>query len=89
MSAPGGAGRLGVVGAGTMGAGIAQVAALAGFETHLHDPFPDALDRGLEAIRAGLEKGVQRGRWTGGDAELALQRVHRADRIEDLAGAIW
>ena len=42
--------RLGVVGAGTMGAGIAQVAALAGFETHLHDPFAEALDRGLETI---------------------------------------
>ena len=77
--------RLGVVGAGTMGAGIAQVAALAGFETHLHDPFPEALDRGLETIRSGLEKGVKRGRWSDGDAELALQRVHRAERVEDLA----
>ena len=56
---------LGVVGAGTMGAGIAQVAALAGFETHLHDPFAEALDRGLETLRIGLEKGVKRGRWTG------------------------
>ena len=77
--------RLGVVGAGTMGAGIAQVAALAGYETYLHDPFAEALDRGLETIRVGLEKGVQRGRWTGGDAELALQRVHAAKRIDDLA----
>ncbi len=78
--------RLGVVGAGTMGAGIAQVAALAGYETHLHDPFAEALDRGLGTIRTGLEKGVQRGRWTGGDAELALQRVHRAEAIAELAG---
>ena len=77
---------VGVVGAGTMGAGIAQVAALGGFETYLHDPFADALERGLETIRAGLEKGVQRERWTGGDAELALQRTHRAQRVEDLAG---
>jgi len=77
--------RVGVVGAGTMGAGIAQVAALAGYETRLHDPFAEALDRGLSSIRTGLEKGVQRGRWTGGDAELALQRVQRADRVEDLA----
>jgi 3-hydroxybutyryl-CoA dehydrogenase len=78
--------RLGVVGAGTMGSGIAQVAALAGYETHLHDPVSDALERGLEMLQVGLEKGVKRGRWTGGDAELALQRVHRAERIEDLAG---
>jgi 3-hydroxybutyryl-CoA dehydrogenase len=34
---------LGVAGAGTMGAGIAQVACLGGFETYLHDPFPAAL----------------------------------------------
>ena len=36
---------LGVVGAGTMGAGIAQVACVAGFETHLHDPIPETLER--------------------------------------------
>jgi 3-hydroxybutyryl-CoA dehydrogenase len=76
--------RVGVVGAGTMGAGIAQVAALAGYETDLHDPFAEALERGLEKIREGLEKGVKRGRWTGGDAELALQRIHRANAVEDL-----
>ena len=68
-----------------MGAGIAQVAALAGYETHLHDPFPEALERGLESIRSSLEKGVQRGRWKGGDAELALQRLHAQQSIERLA----
>jgi 3-hydroxybutyryl-CoA dehydrogenase len=78
--------RVGVVGAGTMGAGIAQVSALAGYETHLHDPFPEALERGLAAIRTSLEKGVSRNRWTGGDAELALQRLHAAEAIEELAG---
>ena len=68
-----------------MGAGIAQVAALAGYDTHLHDPFPEALERGVEGIRASLEKGVARGRWTGGDAELALQRIHAEERLEGLA----
>ena len=38
--------RIGVVGAGTMGAGIAQVACLGDLETHLHDPVPEALDAG-------------------------------------------
>ena len=47
---------LGVAGAGTMGAGIAQVACLGGFETYLHDPFPEALERGLAAVRAGSRK---------------------------------
>ncbi len=41
---------VGVVGAGTMGAGIAQVACTAGFETHLHDPVEAALERGVEQI---------------------------------------
>jgi 3-hydroxybutyryl-CoA dehydrogenase len=67
-----------------MGAGIAQVAALAGFETHLHDPFPEALERGLAHIRGSLEKGVQRSRWTGGEAELAVQRIHAAESVEAL-----
>ena len=40
-------GPVGVAGAGTMGAGIAQLAALAGYETLLHDPQPEALKRGL------------------------------------------
>ena len=77
--------RIGVVGAGTMGAGIAQVAALAAYETHLHDPYPEALERGLAAVRAGHEKGVQRGRWSGGDAEEAMRRMHGAPTLDDLA----
>ena len=46
--------RLGVVGAGTMGAGIAQLGCLAGLETLLHDPVPGALERGEYSIRMGL-----------------------------------
>ncbi len=46
--------RLVVVGAGTMGAGIAQLGALAGVETHVHDPIADALAAGIEKTRANL-----------------------------------
>jgi 3-hydroxybutyryl-CoA dehydrogenase len=46
---------VGVIGAGTMGAGIAQLALLAGFDTYLHDPFPDALERGGEEVRRRLK----------------------------------
>ena len=42
--------RIGIAGAGTMGAGIAQVACLGGLETHLHDPDPDALDAGVDGV---------------------------------------
>ena len=48
-----------VFGAGTMGHGIAQVTAMAGYETRLFDVEPDALEEGLEAIRAHLDKGVE------------------------------
>ena len=76
---------MGVVGAGTMGAGIAQVACVAGFETYLHDPIPEALERGLERIRDGLERSVGRGRLQRVDADAALARLHTAVAIEDLA----
>jgi 3-hydroxybutyryl-CoA dehydrogenase len=76
---------VGVVGAGTMGAGIAQVAALAGYETRLHDPFAEALERGLAGIGSAYEKGVARGRWSQAEAELALQRLQAARTVEDLA----
>lgn len=48
-----------VLGAGTMGHGIAQVAAMAGYETRLHDVDEDALSAGVEALRSNLEKGVE------------------------------
>ncbi len=45
---------LGVVGAGTMGAGIAQLGCAAGYRTLLHDPLPEALDAGERRVRDGL-----------------------------------
>lgn len=77
--------RIGVVGAGTMGAGIAQLACLAGFATVLHDPFDEALARGAEAVRRGLEKGAERGRWSRADARAAAERLELAAGIEGLA----
>jgi 3-hydroxybutyryl-CoA dehydrogenase len=74
-----------VAGAGTMGAGIAQVACLGGFETLLHDPFPDALERGIERVRDGLAKGAERGRWSREDADAALRRLRPAPALEDLS----
>jgi 3-hydroxybutyryl-CoA dehydrogenase len=76
---------LGVVGAGTMGSGIAQVGCLGALETYLHDPFPDALERGLEQVREGLRKGAERGRWASEDCEAAQRRLHPAPSLEDLS----
>jgi 3-hydroxybutyryl-CoA dehydrogenase len=68
-----------------MGAGIAQVACAAGFDTQLHDPIAEALERGVERIRAGLERDVGRGRITREDADAALARLHTASTLEELA----
>jgi 3-hydroxybutyryl-CoA dehydrogenase len=76
--------RLGVAGAGTMGAGIAQLAAQGGFETQLHDPDPDALERGVERIRAGLAKGAAKGLWREAEAEAAAERLRTAPALDDL-----
>jgi len=79
-------GRVGVVGAGTMGAGIAQIAALGGYETRLHDPVSEALKAGIERLRGDLAKGAQRERWSEDKAEEAGERVTAAPAIADLAG---
>jgi 3-hydroxybutyryl-CoA dehydrogenase len=78
---------LGVVGAGTMGAGIAQLGCLAGIETLLHDPVPEALGKGAERIREGLQKGAARGRWSSEEAAAAAERLHTVDSLEGLADA--
>jgi 3-hydroxybutyryl-CoA dehydrogenase len=78
--------RLGVVGAGTMGAGIAQTALLHGLPTVLCDAAPDALASAEERIAAALEKGAARGRWTRQDAQGARGRLALATEIGELAG---
>ncbi len=76
---------IGVAGAGTMGAGIAQLACQTQARTLLHDPDADALKRGLESITRHLERGVERGRLTREDADHALARLAPAPALEDLA----
>ena len=78
--------RVGVAGAGTMGSGIAQLAALGGYETVLHDPQPEALARGAEKLRANLERGAERGRWSPEDAEAAAGRLETAAATDGFAG---
>jgi 3-hydroxybutyryl-CoA dehydrogenase len=78
-------GCVGVVGAGTMGAGIAQVAALGGYETRLHDPVPDALEAANDRLHRALAKGATNGMWSEEDADRAGARVGAAQSIGDLA----
>jgi 3-hydroxybutyryl-CoA dehydrogenase len=73
-----------VIGAGTMGAGIAQLGVLAGMDTLLHDPVDAALERGAEQLRANLRKGVERGRWSAEDAAAATQRLRTVRSLHEL-----
>jgi 3-hydroxybutyryl-CoA dehydrogenase len=70
---------LAVIGAGTMGHGIAQVAAQAGYRVRLADAAPGATARALERIRATLEGAVQRGKATPAERDAALGRIEAAD----------
>ena len=71
----GGAGVIGVIGAGTMGAGIAQLAVRAGARTILHDPVPEALQKGAPRVRDGLEREASRGRISKEEADAAAAQT--------------
>lgn len=73
--------RVAVIGAGTMGHGIAQVCAMAGYETVLFDPQPGATDRALARIGENLDKGVERGKVAAGDAAGARARLHAGESL--------
>ncbi len=76
--------RIGVVGAGTMGAGIAQVAALGGYETRLHDPVAGALETGMRRLHQSLAKGASKGMWSDAEADDASTRVGATASLGDL-----
>jgi 3-hydroxybutyryl-CoA dehydrogenase len=69
-----------------MGAGIAQLAALGGYETRLWDPVPEALAAGVERARADLERGARRDRWSDERAAAAKERLIASETPAGLAG---
>jgi 3-hydroxybutyryl-CoA dehydrogenase len=75
----------GVVGAGQMGAGIAQVAAAAGLEVHLNDRERRFVDKGLETIASSLKRLEAKGTIAAGAARDVLGRVRPAETLENLA----
>ena len=74
-----------VLGAGTMGHGIAHVAAAAGYRVTVYDVSDDLVTRGLSRIRQNLEKGVSLGKATREDMEATMARLSGS---EDLASAV-
>jgi 3-hydroxybutyryl-CoA dehydrogenase len=85
MSTSGIPDAIGVIGAGTMGAGIAQLAAQAGARTLLHDPVADALSRGVDGIGAALERQVAKGRLAAADAAAIRDRIEPVADLSALA----
>ncbi|HEX5216051.1 MAG TPA: 3-hydroxybutyryl-CoA dehydrogenase [Vicinamibacterales bacterium] len=77
---------VGVIGAGTMGNGIAQVFATSGYSVKLHDASAAAIDRARATIDKSLGKFVEKGKLAAADKDAALGRLSAAPAVDDLAG---
>jgi len=77
--------RVLVIGAGTMGHGIAHVAAACGFEVELNDVAENLVQQGLSAVRANLERGIEKGKVTEEQRDATLGRLHGATEFEPAA----
>lgn len=78
--------RIGVIGAGTMGNGIAQVCALAGLQVTMVDVSTAALERGLSTIQASLDRLVQKDKLPAAGKDQALSRIRSTTSYQDLQG---
>jgi 3-hydroxybutyryl-CoA dehydrogenase len=79
--------KIGVLGAGTMGAGIAQVAVQAGFETLLYDITDEFIDKGVGRIRSFLQGSRQRGKITADEETQILDRLHGTTELKGFDAA--
>jgi 3-hydroxybutyryl-CoA dehydrogenase len=79
--------RVGVLGCGLMGSGIAQVAAAAGYETVVRDVAKEFLDRGRAGIEKSLAKFVEKGKLQAADRDATLKRLTFTTTVADLKGA--
>jgi 3-hydroxybutyryl-CoA dehydrogenase len=77
--------RIAVLGAGTMGHGIAHAAISGGYETCLYDVSPEAIEKGRSAIESILGRAVDLGKMSGAHADATMQRLQATDA---LAGAL-
>jgi 3-hydroxybutyryl-CoA dehydrogenase len=80
---------IGVVGAGTMGNGIAQTAARAGYEVVLRDVTEEFLERGMRAIDRSLQRDVDKERLTGEEKRSIVGRIRTTTELSGLAGAAF
>ncbi|MBE0481309.1 MAG: 3-hydroxybutyryl-CoA dehydrogenase [Dehalococcoidia bacterium] len=78
--------KVGVVGCGLMGAGIAQVSAQSGFQTVVSEINDDLLNKGMSSIQRLLAKAVEKGKMTKEDQDAVLARLRGTTKVEDFAG---
>ncbi|WP_435153752.1 3-hydroxyacyl-CoA dehydrogenase family protein [Haladaptatus sp. DFWS20] len=78
--------KVGVLGAGTMGHGIAQVTAMAGHEVTLRDIEQEFVDNGIKSIAANLQGGVERDKVTAAEKEATLDRISGTTDLETAVG---
>ena len=76
--------KVGVIGAGQMGNGIAHVMALAGYDVKLNDVNPAALEAALGVVKKNMARQLKSGKITETDQIEALSRIKRRPQIEDL-----
>jgi len=77
-------GTVGVIGAGQMGAGVAQVAAQAGVKVLLNDISDDFVARGLDSVGRNLDRMIQRGRFKPDERDRIMRRIDTTAKLEDL-----
>jgi len=79
---------IGIVGAGTMGSGIAQMSAMAGYQTIIFDIQEAALDKAKTAITKNLEKGIEKGKVTAEQKEECLSKISFLSKLEELKAEV-
>src|SRR5882672_10275086 len=77
--------QIGVIGAGQMGAGIAQVAAQAEISVLMHDIAPELCKRGFDGIGRNMDRMIERGRFKPEERERVMRRIETTTNLEDLA----
>jgi 3-hydroxybutyryl-CoA dehydrogenase len=78
--------KLGIVGAGQMGNGIAHVAALSGVQVVMRDLTDAFVRKGLDTVAKNLQRGVDKGKMTASDKDAVLARISGTTQLEDLSG---
>ncbi|HII38006.1 MAG TPA: 3-hydroxyacyl-CoA dehydrogenase family protein [Candidatus Poseidoniaceae archaeon] len=75
--------KVAVIGAGTMGSGIAQICAQAGWQTVLYDAYPEGLERGMRNIETFWDKGITKGKTTAEEKQLWSQNIRTEENLPE------